>query len=205
MKLPATRHDQLIFGTFIALNAIAAVLVVVPILGIPWRSRNLVQLSSVLIPTGLLLVITTAMTTWIYRRGQKDWVTVVWNQRTQKRIGLSCIAFIALYVGTYSLLSYFGRYCWEQSGEVRYAASGFSITDLEQWQPRFIFCQRFKTYDGRWITRANLLGHVYAPLVLLDQAYFHKTVRLFDPKTGRAIGPLEPWADKLETITVGNG
>ena len=99
------------------------------------------------------------------------------------KIALSCLL---LYVVCYIILSFGGGYVWTQSGQVRYDF-GLSVTDLEQWQPRYTFCQRFRLIDGSWTIRANFLGYVFAPLVLLDQTFVHKTVRLFDPETGKVI------------------
>ena len=89
-------------------------------------------------------------------------------------------ALVALYVTAYIGLSCTGGYVFTQSGEVRYAF-GWSVSDIQLWQPRFLFCQRFRQIDGSWTIRANTLGYVFTPLVLLDQAFWHKTVRLFDP------------------------
>lgn len=102
-----------------------------------------------------------------------------------RAIKIGC-GLLAVYVGVYVILSWNGGYTWTQSGQVRYGF-GLSVTDLEQWQPRFCFCQRFKTIDGSWITRANALGYTFAPLILLDQTYIHPTVRIFDPLTGEPI------------------
>jgi peptidoglycan/LPS O-acetylase OafA/YrhL len=95
-------------------------------------------------------------------------------------------AVVALYVGVYILLSLSGGYILTQSGQVRYNF-GFSVSDLQQWQPRFTFCQRFRQVDGSWTLRANFLGYVFTPLALLDQTFVHRTVRLFDPETGEPI------------------
>jgi hypothetical protein len=88
-------------------------------------------------------------------------------------------ALAALYLLTYIGLSCSGGYVLTQSGELRYSF-GWSVSDIEQWQPRFLFCQRFRQIDGSRTIRANTLGYVFTPLVLLDQAVWHKTVRLFD-------------------------
>ncbi len=65
--------------------------------------------------------------------------------------------------------------------------SGMSVTDIDQWQPCMAFYQRFRTMNGSMIVRASFLGYVYAPLILLDQAFFHRTVRHFDPESGKPI------------------
>ena len=92
----------------------------------------------------------------------------------------------AAYLIAYCVLSLAGGYILTQSGQVRYDF-GFSVSDIQQWQPRFAFCQRFRQTDGSWTLRANFLGYVFAPMILLDQILVHRTVLLFDPKTGEPI------------------
>jgi peptidoglycan/LPS O-acetylase OafA/YrhL len=104
------------------------------------------------------------------------------HKRGIKIVGVSIAAYLVVYV----ILSFCGGYVLTQSGQVRYGF-GLSVSDLQQWQPRFTFCQRFRQVDGSWTLRANFLGYVFAPLVLLDQTCIHKTVRLFDPETGEPI------------------
>ena len=72
------------------------------------------------------------------------------------------------------------------SGEVRYGF-GLAVSDIQQWQPRFTFCQRFRLSDGSWTLRANFLGYAFVPLILLDQYLVHPTVRLFDAETGESL------------------
>ncbi len=97
------------------------------------------------------------------------------------------LTMAGFYVGSYVALSLCGGYVMTQSGDVRYADGGMSVTDIDQWQPCFTFYQHFRTMNGSRIVRANFLGYVYAPLILLDQTFFHRTVRHFDPLTGRPV------------------
>jgi peptidoglycan/LPS O-acetylase OafA/YrhL len=96
------------------------------------------------------------------------------------------LGVLAAYVLVYVVLSLTGGYIFTQSGQVRYGF-GLSVSDLQQWQPRFAFCQRFRQVDDSWTLRANFLGYVFAPMILLDQTLVHRTVRLFDPETGEPI------------------
>lgn len=96
------------------------------------------------------------------------------------------VYIVTAYVGCYVILSLFGRYVVTQSGVVRYQ-SGLSVSDVRQWQPPFAFCQRFRQVDKHWTLHANFLGYVFAPLILCDQAFVHRTVQLFDPTTGAPI------------------
>lgn len=101
----------------------------------------------------------------------------------RKKITKIVAVVVAAYLGTYLILSFTGTYILTESGLVRYDF-GFSVSDIQQWQPRFAFCQRFRTVDDNWTLRANFLGYFYAPLILLDQAVLHKTIHLIDPATG---------------------
>lgn len=97
------------------------------------------------------------------------------------------LGVLALYVVVYVILSLSGGYILTESGQVRYS-SGLSVSDIHQWQPRLVFCQRFQRIDGSWSLRATFLGYVFAPLVLFDQTFVHETIRLFPPETGEPIG-----------------
>jgi hypothetical protein len=103
-----------------------------------------------------------------------------------KRYIMIAAIVVAVYFGSYTILSLCGGYVFTQSGMVRYGF-GLSVSDLQQWQPRFAFCQIFRTIDDKRTLRANFLGYLYAPLILCDQAFVHKTVHLFDPETGEPI------------------
>ena len=104
-----------------------------------------------------------------------------------KRIVKTSVAVLGLYIAAYSILSLTGGYVLTQSGDVRYAYSGLSVSDIFQWQPRFGFFQLFRQTTGALIIRADRLDYVFAPLILFDQAVVHKSIRLFDPETGKRI------------------
>jgi len=80
------------------------------------------------------------------------------------------------------LLSSTGEYVRTDSGVLRWTHSGLPRIDVEQWQPRFMFWQRFQKIDGRSIVRGDILGYFYAPLISLDQRFIHPTRRLHDPR-----------------------
>jgi len=61
----------------------------------------------------------------------------------------------------------------------RWRLFGLAEIDCIQWQPRFGFCQRFRWSGGRNGIRADFLGYIYAPLILLDQSYIHRTIPLW--------------------------
>ena len=99
----------------------------------------------------------------------------------RRKIMVVILCFIVIYMVSYCTLSFFGKYVPGQSGNLRYSV-GLGVTDIARWQPKFIYgglyCPIGKdnaTYFG------NILGYFYAPLVLVDQKYFHKTQSLIDP------------------------
>ena len=84
------------------------------------------------------------------------------------------LVFLFLYIGSYAIFSYFGSYLPTQSGTVRYDF-GLAVTDVQQWQPKFIYGHLFRTIDEKLTYHGNTMGIVYAPLVILDQKYIHRT------------------------------
>ena len=187
MKLPVKRLHQFYLIALVLSDVAIAVPGIAILFMNPWDDGILTERSILGLLTVFLLLIVAALNISCYRQNYKNWVTVEWNRTTRRKLaGFTC-GTLVVYLGTYCLLSCNGGYVWTQSGEVRWSF-GMSATDLEQWQPRFIFCQRFRQIDGTYTTRANLLGYFFAPLVFFDQVYVHKTVRLFDPVRGKANG-----------------
>jgi hypothetical protein len=58
-----------------------------------------------------------------------------------------------------------------------------SITDVQEWQPKFVFGRIFRRIDNTLTYRGNFLGFLYAPLVIVDHKYVHKTRHYF-PQSG---------------------
>ncbi|MGA2071426.1 MAG: hypothetical protein ABSG97_08745 [Sedimentisphaerales bacterium] len=108
--------------------------------------------------------------------------TGIINAKRTRLLVCMGILVVFIYFGSYCILSATGRYIWTQSGEGRYA-TGLSVMDLKQWQPKFAFWQIFRTIDGKHTVRANLLGLVYSPLIFIDQQFVHPTTRLFQKNT----------------------
>ena len=90
------------------------------------------------------------------------------------------IGFLFLYIASYVIFSCFGGYIPTQSGEIRYKNIGLSVTDVHLWKPKFVFGQLFRTIGGKLTYRGNILGYIYAPLVIIDHKCFHKTKRIFE-------------------------
>jgi len=97
----------------------------------------------------------------------------------RKRISIVMLSALAAYVVSYVILSLCGAYEFGQSGKMRYSF-GLSVSDIEQWQPRFVHCRIFQQVDGTTTLQANPLGYVFAPAILLDQKLFHPTKWIFD-------------------------
>ena len=101
-------------------------------------------------------------------------------RRSRKRIALLAVGgLLAVYVLSYAILSANGGYVQTQSGRVRYGF-GFAVSDIEQWQPRWAWCQPFRRIDGNQTLRGNWSGYAYAPLILLDQKLVHPTRVMID-------------------------
>jgi len=106
---------------------------------------------------------------------------------------------LPLYVISYALLSLTGGWMVTESGRWRPFGILAEIDSI-QWQPRFGFCQRFTWSGGHDGIRADFLGYVYAPLILLDQSHIHPTISLWrspgDPDSGidsTRIPPITEW------------
>lgn len=96
------------------------------------------------------------------------------------------------YAGSYSLLSAMGNYQGSQSGEIRYEGAA-AVTDLLLWQPKGTWYQsHFLSVDGETIRRGNRLGYFYSPLIVLDQALFHKTMNVGDTQGRHETNEADP-------------
>jgi hypothetical protein len=91
---------------------------------------------------------------------------------------------LAAYVLAYGVLSATGGWVVSESGEHRIV---MAVADQFEWQPRYGSCQRFRSASGDYTLRADTLGYVFVPLILLDQRFIHRTILFFG-----ADGPLDP-------------
>lgn len=80
---------------------------------------------------------------------------------------------VMLYIGSYVVLSCTGGWVVAESGRVRLV---MAMADQFQWQPRYGSCGLFRSADGTTTIRADGLGWIYAPLILLDQRFWHRTI-----------------------------
>ncbi|MFC1497758.1 hypothetical protein ACFLS1_04680 [Verrucomicrobiota bacterium] len=98
------------------------------------------------------------------------------SNKTIVAIAGSVLVILVLYVGSYIPNSLAGGWVVNESGKCR----PFFLASCDQyiWIPRYGFCQKFRWPGGRNGIRAwGFLGKLYAPLILIDQAYFHRTIR----------------------------
>ncbi|WP_145457608.1 hypothetical protein [Gimesia panareensis] len=87
------------------------------------------------------------------------------------------------YVGIYIILSSMGTYYFNQSGEVRYRSMGLAVSDISTWNPEGCrFQYQFKNIKGKYVSRGNDLGYLFAPLIMLDRRFVHPTQVLIEPE-----------------------
>lgn len=104
---------------------------------------------------------------------------------TKKRLVLLIVSVVLLlYVGTYAVLTARGQYVLSQSGKVRYAGVGLSVSDISEWRASGCWFQAgFIDVEGKKSCRGNALGYFFAPLIVIDKKWIHKTEVLMDPTT----------------------
>ena len=86
---------------------------------------------------------------------------------------------LALYIGSYSILSANGEYRWRPSGKHRYGF-GMAMSDLSLWSPAGMHWERRKSVSGEYIIDADPLGWFYLPLIAADRRWIHPTTSVFD-------------------------
>lgn len=102
------------------------------------------------------------------------------KKMTLKKCSLYVLLFLILYIGSYSVLSYFGGYHLAKSGNRR-LDMGWSFLDIKIWRPRIGHAQIYHKIDGNLTLHADWVGLFYCPLILLDQKYVHETKYLSEP------------------------
>jgi hypothetical protein len=98
----------------------------------------------------------------------------------RRRMFFRIVVGLLLYVASYSILSFNGRYLMRPSGEVRYRSSGMAAFDLFLWHPTAVNWERRRSVSGEFIIDADLLGWLYFPLLAMDRRWVHPTVNIFD-------------------------
>ena len=107
----------------------------------------------------------------------------LWPKSRPKQASLCCALVLTAYLVSYLILSALGGYRFDQSGELRYASAGLSVSDLVMWHPAGCWYQRrLRGITGDHTSRGNFLGYLYSPLIVLDRALVHRTKRIIDKK-----------------------
>lgn len=52
------------------------------------------------------------------------------------------------------------------------------MIDINVWYPKYAHGHLFVNISGKRVYRGNCLGYFYAPLIILDQHFIHKTIHL---------------------------
>ena len=102
------------------------------------------------------------------------------RHRRRRNRWLAALVGATIYIGSYATLSLCGDYQTTMSGRVRWP-SGFAIYDVAKWTPRFVGLEVYRDVNGNlYPLRLNVLGVLYAPLVVLDRAFIHRNIWLFE-------------------------
>jgi hypothetical protein len=59
---------------------------------------------------------------------------------------------------------------------------GLPTIDQHMWYPKYAYGNLFINIHKKRVFRGNWLGYFYAPLIIFDQAYVHKTIKLSELK-----------------------
>ncbi len=96
------------------------------------------------------------------------------SRRKHRQVSLILLAAAVIYVVSYCCFSACGEYQFSQSGRVRYGF-GLSVSDIVIWQPKFLRWHCFTNTKGEAVTRGNILGCAYCPLIAFDRWLVHPT------------------------------
>ena len=110
---------------------------------------------------------------------------------------LIAVFLLMLYVVSFVPLAWFGGYLPRASRHFR-IAPGLAFEDSWVWQPRYGMFYRFQPAGGGEEYRADALGWIYSPLILLQQQCLHPTIRIVQSDGSRvASGPRKPLRTQL--------
>jgi hypothetical protein len=98
------------------------------------------------------------------------------TRRTRRRLLIAGFA-IVVYVGSYVPLTLFGEYRIDMTG--RHRPWGLALMDVYLWQPKAMYFRVYTSVSGDTECSSDLLGAVYAPLILIDRAVWHRSRFIF--------------------------
>ena len=113
---------------------------------------------------------------------------------TPGRILTGMVVVFAFYLTSYIPNSMSGGWIVSESGNNR-IISVVAVADELEWQPRFGYFHRMTSVSGGLLVRSDTLGKFYAPLILIDQKWWHSTISFM---TGGEIDesfPVPPYDD----------
>ncbi len=93
---------------------------------------------------------------------------------------IATVVVLALYVSSYFVLSFQGKYHASRSGQHRWDSIGLAVIDQHLWHAKGVFWRPFRTVDGQDTYQATYLGYFYSPLIVMDRAVVHRTLPLFN-------------------------
>jgi hypothetical protein len=93
--------------------------------------------------------------------------------RTRRRkIAMIALVTVATYLAAYVPLTLLGSYQPDMTGRRRYS-SGLAMMDAKYWQPAGMYFRKYIGVSGKTDCSGDVLGSLYAPLILLDRAIWH--------------------------------
>jgi hypothetical protein len=119
----------------------------------------------------------------VKQKGGHDEVFVHESERGQMRRAWKRVLWVAgalaVYCGSYCVLSAMGDYRIDMTGKRRYWGT-VAWMDCWHWQPKGCYMRTYIGPGGDRTTTFSGLGSIYAPLILLDRRWVHPSQYL-DP------------------------
>ena len=99
------------------------------------------------------------------------------------------VLLVCAYLSIFITLDLMGAWYFTQSGTLRDSGGTcLAVTDQLIWQPALCYYQpNFRDIEGHSVTRADLPGYLFAPLIAADR-YFVHPIRPLAPIAAEARG-----------------
>src|SRR4051794_34635235 len=98
-------------------------------------------------------------------------------RRTRRPLLVAGITLV-VYVASYLPLTLLGEYRIDMTGRQR--PWGLALMDVDLWQPKATYFRVYTSVSGDTGCSSDFLGTVYAPLILLDRAIWHRSHFIFN-------------------------